>query len=75
MRLSVPAELVMGPVYVFTPDNVSAEVAELCVIPVTLAPITAEMVVGAIPVPELVMVPVLLTEVVKKVTVPLALYG
>lgn len=54
----------------FTPDSVSADVAEFCVIPVTFVPMTAEMVVVPVPVPELVMVPIILTEPVEIVIAP-----
>ena len=55
----------------FTPLKVKKLVALFCVTPVTLAPSPALMSVEPVPVPEFVMVPVLLMAVVERV-MPLA---
>ena len=55
------------PVKVLTPDRSNSEVALFSTTPVTLAPITALINVEPAPVPELVIVPALLTEVVESV--------
>jgi hypothetical protein len=52
------------------PDNVSAEVAEFCVIPVTLVPMTAEITCVPLPELELVIVPVIFTEPVISLIIP-----
>lgn len=62
----VPAEIVTAPTVELLPDKVSADVAEFCVMPVTFVPITELMVTAPAPEPELVMVPVLFTEVVER---------
>ena len=51
----------------FAPLKVNNEFALFCVTPVTLVPITALMSVEPVPVPEFVMVPVLLMAVVERV--------
>ena len=69
VMLRVPAELVIGPVKVLlAEDRVKALVLEFCTIPVTSEPIAALKLVVADPVPLLVIVPVLLTEVVVKLS-------
>ena len=67
---TVPAFIVNPPVKVFIPDKVNCDVALFWMTPVTLVPMTALMVVVPVPVPELVMVPVWLIEVVERVIVP-----
>lgn len=62
-NVSVPAWMSISPTVELLPDKINAEVLLFCVIPVTLLPITAEMVVVPLPAPELVIVPVLLTPV------------
>ena len=56
--LNVPALMVSPPVKVLAPDRVSCEVAEFCTMPVTLVPMTAEMVEVPLPEPKLVIVPI-----------------
>ena len=53
-----PALIVSPDVNVFAPLSVSCEVAEFWITPVTFVPMTAEIVVVPVPVPELVIVPV-----------------
>ncbi len=67
--LTVPALMVSPPVKVLAPESVSCEVAEFCTTPVTLVPMTAEMVTEPLPEPKLVIVPVLFTDAVESVRV------
>src|SRR5262245_1147067 len=70
--LSVPALIVVLPPYVFAPLRVNCDVALLSTTPVTLVPMMALMSVAPEPLPLLVIVPMLLTEVVDNV-MPLAI--
>ena len=73
LPVSVPALMVIGPENaLLLADRVSAEVVLSWTMPVTFEPIAALMVVPPAPVPELVMVPALLTEVVESVVPPAA---
>lgn len=66
---TVPALIVNPPVKVLAPDKVNCDVALFWTTPVTFVPITALIVVVPVLEPEFVIVPVLLTEVVDRVTV------
>ena len=59
----VPEVMVTDPVFELFPESNNLLVLEFCIIPVTLLPITAEMVVVPAPVLEFVIVPILLIEV------------
>ena len=65
--LSVPASMTVPVENVLTPESVSPEVELFCTTPVTLVPITALISELPEPVPELVMVPILLTALVDTV--------
>ena len=68
-RVSVPAWISMSPTVELLPDSVSADVAEFCVIPVTLDPITELIVTAPVPAFKFVIVPTLFTDAVESVRV------
>ena len=67
---TVPAFIVKPPVKVFAPDKVNCEAALFWITPNTLVPMIALIVTAAVPLPEFVMVPLLLTDAVERVIVP-----
>ena len=71
---SVPAEIVVAPVYVFAPVRTSLEVVLFWVTPVTFVPITELIVAVPVPVPLFVIEPVMLTgfDVMETLPLPLA---
>ena len=69
--VNAPLRMVRPPVKVFAPDSVRVEVALSWTTPVTLVPMGALIKTLPVPLPELVIVPVLLTDAVEIVT-PLA---
>ena len=70
VMLRVPAELVIGPVKVLSPERVKVLLLEFCTIPVTLAPITPEIVTDPVSVFEFVIKPVKFTEPERTVCLP-----
>ena len=69
--VEVPLRMVRPPVKVFAPDSLRVEVALSWTTPVTLVPMGALIKTLPVPLPELVIVPVLLTDAVE-IVVPLA---
>ena len=67
LPLTVPDLIVKPLVKVFTPESIRLEVAEFSITPVTFVPMIAEIVLSPAPEPELVIVPMWLTEVVERV--------